>query len=102
MSEEEGAMYTDGRQETDEPSGSNPFEKSGAARALRRLSAVSPPETFHRLRKRAAVLQGTRMLFESQVFGFWIVLNALLRILLGSHATSHATNRAVVLRRDGK
>jgi hypothetical protein len=42
------------------------------------------------------------MLFESQVFGFWIVLNALLRILLGSHATSHATNRAVVLRRDGK
>ena len=54
-----------------------------ALQALRRLSVPSPEHTFQRFRRRAAVVQGTRMLFESQVTGFWIVLDAFLRLALG-------------------
>lgn len=92
-------MYLDSRPENEEPDGTAAmFEDSRAALALHRLGAVSPPDTFSRFRKRAAVLQGTRILFESQVFGFWIVLNALLRILLGSRPAV----RLAVSRRGGK
>jgi hypothetical protein len=63
-----------------------------ALRALRRLSVNSPDHTFQRFRRRATVVQGTRMLFESQVSGFWIVLDAFLRLALGgSTAKPEAT-----------
>jgi hypothetical protein len=53
---------------------------------LRGLEAQAPPSTFLRFRRRAGMVQGTRMLFESQVTGFWVVLDTLLRHLLGSSA----------------
>ena len=62
----------------------DPREDNEALQALKRLSVSSPPQTFQRFRRRATVVQGTRMLFESQVTGFWIVLDAFLRLALGS------------------
>ena len=58
---------------------------------LRRLVAAAPPSTFNRFRKRANVLQGTRMLFESQIHGFWIVLDIVLKRLfrVAQSAPSH-------------
>ncbi len=56
--------------------------------ALRSLAVPAPADVFLRFRRRAAVVQGTRMLFESQVIGFWVVLDALLRLLLGSKPRS--------------
>ena len=48
---------------------------------LRRLAVSAPTSTFSRFRKRANILQGTRMLFESQIHGFWIVLDIVLKRL---------------------
>jgi hypothetical protein len=48
---------------------------------LRRLVVAAPPSTLSRFRKRANILQGTRMLFESQIHGFWIVLDIVLKRL---------------------
>lgn len=67
------------------------FESSAAAAALRQLGSVSPPQTLTRFRKRAVVLQGTRMLFESQVFGFWVVLDAFMRLIFGSKPLTRVT-----------
>jgi hypothetical protein len=50
---------------------------------LHSLAMPAPENTFIRFRRRATLMQGTRMLFESQVTGFWIVLDAFLRLLLG-------------------
>ena len=67
-----------------DPRGDERFDEEGEAlAALRELSVSSPQHTFQRFRRRAAVVQGTRMLFESQVTGFWIVLDAFLRLALG-------------------
>jgi hypothetical protein len=60
-----------------------PGDEGEALAALRELAVSSPPHTFQRFRRRATVVQGTRMLFESQVTGFWIVLDAFLRLALG-------------------
>jgi hypothetical protein len=58
-------------------------DESSSILALRQLGVESPPQPLSRFRKRAAVMQGTRMLFESQVTGFWVVLDAFLRLALG-------------------
>lgn len=63
-----------------------------AMEALRRLAVSSPQQTFERFRRRAAVVQGTRMLFESQVTGFWIVLDAFLRLALGGATKTEAAD----------
>lgn len=63
-----------------------------AVAALRSLSVSSPEHTFQRFRRRASIVQGTRMLFESQVTGFWIVLDAFLRLAFcGSPLQPEAT-----------
>lgn len=46
---------------------------------FRRLFVAAPSSTFSRFRKRANIHLGTRMLFESQIHGFWIVLDILLK-----------------------
>jgi hypothetical protein len=58
---------------------------------LRRLAVAAPPSTFSRFRKRASILQGTRLLFESQIHGFWIVLDIVLKRLfrVAQSAPSH-------------
>jgi hypothetical protein len=69
-----------------DPRGDERFEsgeEGEALAALRELSVSSPQQTFQRFRRRATVVQGTRMLFESQVTGFWTVLDAFLRMALG-------------------
>jgi len=48
---------------------------------LRRLVAAAPSSTFSRFRRRARVVQGTRVLFESQIYGFWTVLDIVLKRL---------------------
>lgn len=53
---------------------------------LRALSAIAPPSTFARFRRRAGMVQGTRMLFETQINGFWLVLDTVLKRLLRSDA----------------
>lgn len=47
-------------------------------RQLRRLFAEAPSSVFIRFRRRTAVLQGARMLAETQVYGFWLVLDIIL------------------------
>ncbi len=71
----------------DEPWQAGDSDESEAMRALRELAISSPQQTFDRFRRRASVVQGTRMLFESQVNGFWIVLDAFLRLTLGGAST---------------
>lgn len=66
-----------------EPGSLTGVDDSEAMQALRGLHVESPQSTFERFRRRATVVQGTRMLFESQVTGFWIVLDAFLRLALG-------------------
>ncbi len=45
------------------------------------MAVTAPDNSMARFRRRAKILQGTRILFEKQVFGFWIVLNTLLKLL---------------------
>ena len=66
-------------------------DEGEALQALRSLSVDSPEHTFQRFRRRATVVQGTRMLFESQVSGFWVVLDAFLRLALGGSTTQPET-----------
>ncbi len=63
---------------------------------LRKLVVAAPPSTFNRFRKRANILQGTRMLFESQIHGFWIILDIVLKRLFRtaqSNPSYHSTRR---------
>jgi hypothetical protein len=62
-------------------------DDSEALQALRQLAVSSPQDSLQRFRRRATVVQGTRMLFESQITGFWIVLDAFLRMALGGKDT---------------
>jgi hypothetical protein len=48
---------------------------------LRRLVVTAPPTAFNRFRRRAGIMQGSRLLIESQVTGFWLVLDAILKRL---------------------
>ena len=45
------------------------------------LQLEAPPDTLKRFRRRASLLQGTRYVLERQFYGFWIVLNTLLKLL---------------------
>jgi len=68
---------------------------------LRRLVAAAPPSTFNRFRKRANLLQGTRMLFQSQIHGFWIVLDIVLKLLFraAQNTPSHHSTRPDITER---
>ena len=45
-------------------------------------SAVeAPDDVLKRFRKRATIVQGTRVLLEKQIFGFWVVLNTFLKLI---------------------
>jgi hypothetical protein len=48
---------------------------------LRRLFAEAPSSVFIRFRRRTGLLQGARMLAETQVYGFWLVLDIILKRL---------------------
>ena len=48
---------------------------------LEGLSLDAPSDTLDRFRKRASLLTGARFVLERQIFGFWIVLNTLLKLL---------------------
>lgn len=66
---------------------------------LSTLKAQAPAATFDRFRRRASFVQGTRMLFETQVTGFWVVLDTILKRLLGGEppeqsATANASVRS--------
>ncbi len=74
----------DESQETARPDAGDDSE---ALQALRQLAVSSPQDSLQRFRRRATVVQGTRMLFESQITGFWIVLDAFLRMALGGKDT---------------
>lgn len=50
-------------------------------RQLSRLAAAAPSSTFARFRRRVSLLQGARMLAETQINGFWVVLDLLLKRL---------------------
>lgn len=50
-------------------------------RHLRQLVVAAPPLTFKRFRRRARLIQGTRTLAETQVHGFWVVLDVVLKRL---------------------
>jgi hypothetical protein len=93
MNEEAGGMDFGGRWNPDASgNGSDALDDSSSAvQALRQLGVASPPQTLSRFRKRAAVMQGTRMLFESQVAGFWLVLDAFLRLALGGKPVAAKT-----------
>jgi hypothetical protein len=62
----------------------NPFDlddQDELIRALKDLEVAAPANTMGRLRKRLrAFLLGCELL-DTQVYGFWTVLDALLRIL---------------------
>jgi hypothetical protein len=45
------------------------------------MAVDAPGDSMERFRRRAKILQGARVLFEKQVFGFWIVLNTFLKLL---------------------
>jgi hypothetical protein len=85
MNEEAGGMDVGRSWDLDAAGDGSPdaLDESSGILALRQLGVASPPQTLSRFRKRAAVMQGTRMLFESQVAGFWVVLDAFLRLALG-------------------
>jgi hypothetical protein len=90
MIEEAGGMDFGGRWNSHAAGDGSPdaLDESSGILALRQLGVASPPQTLSRFRKRAAVMQGTRMLFESQVAGFWVVLDAFLRLALGRKAVA--------------
>ena len=48
---------------------------------LKRLFVPAPSSTFSCFRKRAKLLQGTRLLIETQVYGYWIVFDIVLKRL---------------------
>ncbi len=48
---------------------------------LEGLRLDAPPGTMDRFRKRASIALGTRYVLERQFYGFWIVLNTLLKLL---------------------
>lgn len=45
------------------------------------LRLDAPPDTLDRFRKRASIAVGARYVLERQFYGFWIVLNAVLKLL---------------------
>jgi hypothetical protein len=45
---------------------------------LQGLAVKAPAGAFSRFRRRAGLMQGGKLLIDSQVTGFWIVLDALL------------------------
>ena len=53
---------------------------------LEGLHVEAPPDTLDRFRKRASIFEGTRFVLERQIYGFWIVLNSLLKLLF-KHAS---------------
>lgn len=61
-----------------------PFElknQDEVLRALRTLEVTAPVNTIDRMRKRLRTFQLGRELLEKQVYGFWIVLDALLTVV---------------------
>ena len=76
----------------DQPEARQPSEVGTGTRqdvpVLRGLAVPAPANALSRFRRRATLMQGTRMLFESQVTGFWVVLDAFLRLLLGGRSSS--------------
>lgn len=48
---------------------------------LTNLHVEAPPDTLDRFRSRASILRGTQFVLERQFYGFWIVLNTLLKLL---------------------
>ncbi len=57
------------------------YESELRPEGLEGLSLEAPPDTIDRFRKRASLLSGARFVLERQIFGFWIVLNAFLKLL---------------------
>ena len=55
---------------------------------LRAFRMKAPESALPRFRLRARLMQGGRMLMESQVTGFWLVLDTVLRRLLGPMPTA--------------
>lgn len=51
---------------------------------LRGLLLPAPQSAFLRFRRRAGLMQGGKLLVESQVVGFWLVLDTLLKRLFRS------------------
>lgn len=45
------------------------------------LRLDAPSDTLDRFRKRASLVVGTRYVLERQFYGFWIVLNTMLKLL---------------------
>jgi hypothetical protein len=46
---------------------------------LRTLTVKAPENTFPRFRRRVGLMQGGKLLLASQVTGFWLVLDTLLK-----------------------
>lgn len=69
---------------------------------LRMLQAQAPATTFDRFRRRASFVQGTRMLFETQVTGFWVVLDTILKRLLGGEPPAQPGTQAASVRSTGE
>lgn len=62
----------------------NPFDlddQDELIRALKDLEVAAPAHTMGRLRKRLRTFLLGRELLDTQVYGFWTVLDAFLRIL---------------------
>ncbi len=62
----------------------NPFDpddQDELVRALENLEVAAPANTMDRLRKRLRTFLLGRELLATQVYGFWIVLDAFLKVI---------------------
>lgn len=62
----------------------NPFDRDDQDdlfRALEHLEVAAPANTMDRMRKRLRTFLLGRELLDTQVYGFWIVLDAFLRVI---------------------
>jgi hypothetical protein len=59
----------------------DPDDRDELIRALEHLELAAPANTMDRMRKRLKTFVLGRELLHTQVYGFWIVLDALLRVV---------------------
>ncbi|WP_263377427.1 hypothetical protein [Granulicella paludicola] len=56
-------------------------ENAEIPEGMEALRLDAPSDTLDRFRKRASLVVGTRYVLERQFYGFWIVLNTMLKLL---------------------
>lgn len=56
-------------------------DPNDAPEGLQDLHLAAPADTLIRFRKRASIVQNTRYVLERQVYAFWIVFNAVLKLV---------------------